>query len=514
MHANAIAQCFARLSTADFRRELLGAATGRRSYGEVRDGMMGYAGWLSGAEGIRPGERVAICLPKTLETLQLVYGILAAGAAYVPLPFDGAVPRLSQILASLRPALFVTTKKMAAMLRLAGVPLPAGRMVEVEDDEALAKLSQGIPPRKSIAEVSPRDLAAVFFTSGSTGEPKGVMWSQRGMAAAIAGVVHRRKETAADRLINIAALHYTGAANIFSTVLSGGRVYLCDDREMLIAEHIAAILEREGTTIWLSSATALRMLVEAGNLPTRDLRALRHVQIVGERMPIATLRAAMAAMPNAEFHNLYAASEAFDMAVYPIPRPLDPDLSVLPLGWPCAGYELSLRDEAGREVAAGEIGEICVVGSAVTIGYWDDPALSAARRLSGVADSYRTGDLARRDSDGLLTLVGRQDHVVKLRGHRFDLGEIEAVAKAAPGVREAVAFVINGPTEASDIVLAILSDAIGEARTGLEHDLQQIAQDRLPRFARPRRLIILGEFPRLSSGKTDRQGLERLVAPA
>ena len=386
-------------------------------------------------------------------------------------------------------------------------------MIDVDDDEtALARLRQGIPALNKVATVSPLDLAAIYFTAGSTGQPKGVMWSQRGMAAAILAPVQRRQETDADRFFSIAGLHYTGSCNVFSTVFSGATVYLCSDRETLFADRLAEVLEREATTVWLSSATALRMLVEEGALPSRDLRALRHVQIVGERMPIAALRAAMAAMPNAEFHNLYAASEAFDMAVYPVPRPLGADVSALPIGWPCPGYELSLRDEGGREVAVGETGEICVVGPAVAVGYWDDPALSAARRLTGVADSYRTGDLALRDAHGLITLVGRQDHVVKLRGHRVDLDEIETVAKAAPGVRDAVAFVMNEPTEAVDIVLAVLSDAAGDVQTDLERDFQQIAHDRLPRFAHPRRLIILHEFPLLASGKIDRRGLKRLVA--
>jgi acyl-coenzyme A synthetase/AMP-(fatty) acid ligase len=357
----------------------------------------------------------------------------------------------------------------------------------------------------------PLDLAAIFFTSGSTGDPKGVMWSQRGMAAAIAATVRRRNETAADRFISIAGLHYTGSCNIFSAVLSGARVYLCGDRETLFADRLAGLLEREATTIWLSSATALRLLVEGGNLAVRDLHAIRFVQISGERMPIASLRAAMEAMPNAEFHNLYAASEAFDMVEYPVPRPLRAEVSELPLGWPCPTYEVSLRDEAGREVATGETGEICVVGPAVTVGYWGDPALSAAKRLPDVPDSYRTGDLARQGADGLITLVGRQDHVVKLRGHRFDLGEIEAAAKEEPRVREAVAFVTGGSPKATDILLAVLADATGEARMDLERALQRISRERLPRFARPGRFVILGEFPLLSSGKIDRKGLEQIL---
>jgi acyl-coenzyme A synthetase/AMP-(fatty) acid ligase len=194
-------------------------------------------------------------------------------------------------------------------------------------------------------------------------------------------------------------------------------------------------METERTTVWSASATALRLLAEFGGLERRDLRCLRRVEMYGERMPMAALRTAMAALPGTAFHNLYAASEAFDMIEYEVPRPLPAGMDTLPLGRPSVTYQLSLRDEEGCLVEPGETGEICVVGAAVTVGYWGDPALSKAKRLGDVGDSYRTGDLARLDPDGLYYLVGRRDHVVKLRGHRFDLGEIEAAARGEPGRR-------------------------------------------------------------------------------
>src|SRR5262249_8450925 len=110
----------------------------------------------------------------------------------------------------------------------------------------------------------------------------------------------------------------------------------------------------------------------------------------------------MQALPNAEFRNLYGATEAFGMAEHRLGRPLAAGPTALPPGRPRPSYVLTLRDEDGREVAPGRTGEICVIGPAVTIGYWSDPALTAARRLPGAPDSYRTGDLARRDEDGTI----------------------------------------------------------------------------------------------------------------
>jgi len=157
----------------------------------------------------------------------------------------------------------------------------------------------------------------------------------------------------------------------------------------------------------------------------------------------------------------------------------------------------------------GETGEICVVGAAVTIGYWGDPALSTAKRLAGIGDSYRTGDLARLDADGLYYLMGRKDHVVKLRGHRFDLGEIETAARGVSGVRDAVAIALSSQT-LGDLALAILAGA-GDDRTALRAALTRILAARLPSFARPNRFIFFDAFPLLASGKIDRRQIEALV---
>jgi amino acid adenylation domain-containing protein len=511
MPANPIIQCLIDLPPAQRRRELIAATAGRLSYGDVRDGMLAYAGWLTGAEGIQPGDRVAICLPKSLETVQLVYAILAAGAAYVPLQYQGPPARLSRILTSIRPALFITTRQMAAMMRAAGAAtLAAVRVIEVEDGEAgLAGLIRGVPPRRNIADVPPEGLAVVFFTSGSTGEPKGVMWSQRNMQAAIMSSRLNQQVTPDDRFIGVSGLHYS-SSEIFFPVTAGARVYLCSDRETS-ADHIAAAMEREATTIWAATSTALRLLVEGGDLPARDLRALRLVVFFGERMSVAALRAAMEALPHAEFRNLYGATEAFGMAEHKLVRPPAADTAMLPVGRPRPEYAMSLRDEDGLEVAPGRTGEICVTGPAVTIGYWNDPALTATKRLPGVPDSYRTGDLARRDGDGTIWLVGRKDHQVKLRGHRFDLSEIEAVARGVPGVQEAVALAPGADQEKGELLLAVLVVGATEEKESVERRLKRICRERLPRFAWPGRIATCADFPLLSSGKIDRRALEAMI---
>src|SRR5262249_7126645 len=146
----------------------------------------------------------------------------------------------------------------------------------------------------------------------------------------------------------------------------------------------------------------------------------------------------------------------------------------------------------------GDIGEICVEGAPVMVGYWNDSDLTERRQIAGRAGTWRTGDLGYRGQDGLLRLAGRRDQMVKIRGHRFDLGEVETVLRGQAGVYDAFAVLAQDGIRAA--VLAESSDELNAA-------LRLLCARRLPVFARPTRLLFLREFPTLPTGKLDRMGL-------
>lgn len=490
-------------------RIVFASAAGSLSFAELGESMRLFASWLGQVAGVGPGDRVAVCLPKGLEAVQIVYGVLHAGATYAPLPFHSPAARLRAILSSLRPRLLLTTAAVAR--RLAGeaeaTSLPPIREIEPEAcGRGLAPLLQGIRP-SPVASISPDDLAAIYFTSGSTAEPKGVMLSHRNIATSIGAMQRRDRLAENDRRISHAGMHYVASFDLFLPTVSGCRVFLLTEREAMFPEHIVEVMARARPTVWTSSTTALRLLLDQGGLARHDLPELRRVAFYGEPMPPAVLRRLMDALPYTEFLNHYGATEVYNMAYYLVPRPL-PDLAALPIGRPVDHCVLTLRDQSGAEVKAGEVGEICVTGPAVTSGYWHDPELTAAKRLEGRPDSYRTGDLAVLGEDGLLRLVGRSDHVVKLRGHRFGLAEIEAALKAHDHARDAVAIAVPRSQGDAEIRAAVSS----EAGAGIEPGLRRLCHERLPAFAQPARITILRRFPLLSTGKVDRQTLQRLLA--
>ena len=488
-------------------RDAFRTATTSLSFAQLQQTVLRSSAWLAGKFAAGPGDRIAFCLPKSIEAIQIMFGILAAGAAYVPLPIHGPAIRQKQILDSVKPKLLIAAPETATRLERefgrADLP-PIVRVPASEDGGGLDLLIRDRAPASMIAGGAADDLSAIYYTSGSTGEPKGVMYSHRGLTAAVEAVARLCGMEESDRLISVSGLHYSSTAGVLYPLLRGCSCYLLDDRETMFAERIGAAMERHRTTIWLASATVWRLLVEAGQLEKRDFKSLRMVKLVGEPISIPLLRRSMAALPEAHFFNHYAASEAFYIAEYEIAQAPDMALKALPVGRPSDIYELSLRDDAGVPVAPGEVGEICVVGPSVLKGYWNDAALTAAKRLPGIPDSFRTGDLASFSSDGLLHLAGRKDHVVKLRGNRFDLGEIEAVLRSHAAVREAVAFLSAAPG-GEDVVTAVI---LAEESPTLMRELRQLCRGRLPGFARPAAIQIASQFPMSATGKVDRQAVK------
>jgi amino acid adenylation domain-containing protein len=491
-------------------RVLYRTAKGSFTYAQVRSQMLAAAAWLQQSHGVAAGQRVAICLPKSLETVCLFYGVLAAGACFVPLQFNGPLDRLLKQLARLEPQLLVTTRMMAQKLGAGPgtAPLPPTVCIEMTDDgRGLDRLVQGISPLSKPIPVDPGDLAAIYFTSGSTGEPKGIMVSFGGMAGTVKALAVVDM-TGDDRMINLTPLQYASSMQLFYPLVGGCSIRLMTDEEAMFPDAIAAVLRQERITRWEGTAPVLRLLVESDAAKGAEFEAIRRVKFVGERLPMTTLQKAMRIMPKAEFENAYGASEAFRILVYPVPRPLPENLQTLPLGRPTEAYEMTLRNAAGDPVPEGEVGEICVVGDNVMMGYWKEPELTAASRIPGIAKSYRTGDLARLGEDGHYHFVGRADHRIKLRGHRFDLGEIEAALKSHPAVHDAVAIVLQaGPQK--DRVLAVVVAAKDDK---LLVELKAICAKRLPVFARPAGILRLDKFPQLPSGKVDRKALQTLGA--
>lgn len=469
------------------------------SYRELAALAQATAVWLR-RQGIQPGDRVALCLPKSVDAVALILGTLAAGGVYVPLDAQIPLERARRILEDARPRLVAGTDSTLGRLQLAleASSVATLALTRVGHGEALRArigdtlLGLPLPPASGDA------LAALLYTSGSTGTPKAVMLSHANVSTFVEWAVHETGLTADDRISSHAPFHFDlSTFDLFATFSVGATVHLLDEVAVKFPGSVARMLEQERISVWYSVPTAIRMLMDRDALDSTRLPALRLMIFAGEAYPPRQLAAAMHALPGVRFLNWYGPTETNVCTCHEVREPPAPDCRAIPVGQACSHLEVRLLDAHGVDVPAGTTGEICVLGPAVMRGYWGRPALTDAVRIDGREDSYRTGDFGFRDAQGRLTLVGRRDHQVKLRGHRIELGDVENVLGLHPEVSE-VAVVVAGDGE-PELVGALVAPAeIGDDR------LHNHAAGHLPAYSIPTRWMRYPSLPRTATGKVDR----------
>ncbi|NJL94878.1 MAG: amino acid adenylation domain-containing protein [Anaerolineae bacterium] len=355
------------------------------------------------------------------------------------------------------------------------------------------------------------DLAYIMYTSGSTGQPKGIMHTHA------SGLSYARTAAATysllpeDRLSNHSPLHFDMSTfDYFSGPLAGATTVLIPEAYTLLPASLSQLVQDERLSIWYSVPFALIQLLLRGALDQRDLSSLRWVLYGGEPFPIGHLRALMERWPQARFSNVYGPAEVNQCTYYHLPPPQTwpADQENVPLGviWENAeGLVLDEADQPARE------GELVVRTPTMMQGYWNRPDLNARafyrrERLPGLPEVfYRTGDLVRLRPDGLYDFLGRKDRQVKVRGYRVELDEVEAALAALPVVESSAAYVLPGADGEAQIEAAVI---LRDGQATSPADLLNALRAHLPPYALPGTLAFLEVFPRTTSGKIDRRSLQ------
>jgi len=492
----------------------------RMSYAALEQGANRLARSLA-AHGVRRGDRVGMWLPKSPEAVMAVWGILKAGAAYVPVDPGAPPARLGFIARDGAIAGLITRADRATGLGEAfadGAPM---RALWYADDPAEAPRIAGLPgvPWRALAAESdappesapaPDDLAYILYTSGSTGEPKGVMHTHASALAFVEWAAETFAVGPEDRVAGHAPFHFDlSTFDLFATARGGAALHPVPARAASFPAAIAKLYTGERLTIWYETPSGLVLMLTRGNLRQLDLSALRVLLFAGEVMPVKVLRELMALAPHARFANLYGPTETNVCTWHDVTAP-PPDDRPLPIGRACSGDTLAILDESGTPVAPGTPGELWVHGASVMRGYWGRPGRTAetlrpiALPAGGTAVAYATGDVVRDSRDGVLEFLGRRDHQIKTRGYRVELGEIEAVLQRHPSVAEAVVLAIPDP-EITHRLIAVVVPAAGAAID--EASLKQHCAAALPRYMVPEHIGARDALPRTSSGKVDRRAL-------
>lgn len=476
--------------------------------------------------GVRKGDRVALWLPKCPEAVVALYGAMRAGAAYVPIDPGAPPPRLAYILRDCAAAALVTRADRAEQLRDAvrGAPSLRGVWYADADREAVAfdgvpgigwpEIAQ-MPAQANDPDAIEQDLAYILYTSGSTGEPKGVMLSHRNALAFVDWAAETFAVGPDDRLANHAPFHFDlSVFDLFAASRAGAAVYPVPPRLSPFPAAIARMYAERRLTIWYEVPSSLILFLGSGDLGSLDLSSLRVLLFAGEVFPSKYLRQIMAMLPGVRFANLYGPTETNVCTWYDVTEPPAGD-EPIPIGKPCANCEAFILDEQRRPVADGEVGELWVRGPTVLRGYWGNPERTAATVADlpiteGFADrAYRTGDLVRCLPGGDLQFLGRRDHQVKTRGYRVELGEIETALLKHPAVAEAVAIAVPDPEITHRLRAVVVLRAERQASAA---ELMQHCAETLPRYMVPEAVDFRPEFPRTSSGKIDRRALAASLA--
>ncbi len=438
------------------------------------------------ARGAGPGELVALLLPRSADMVLAQMAVTKTGAAFLPVDPTYPDERVELMLRDAAPALTLDAKEVAGLLAAPVDGAPDHRPTDTDRSRPLDL----------------DDPAYVIYTSGSTGTPKGVVLTHRGLAAFAAAEAEHYQVAPGDRVLAFATPSFDASVLELCMSLPHGARLVVPAPGPLLGAQLAEVLRDEGITHTLLPPAALATLPPdtPGTLP--DLRTL----VVGADACSADLVARWA--PQYRMVNSYGPTEATVVATWS--APLEPDGAAPPIGRPLPATGAYVLDARLRPVADGVPGELWLSGPALARGYLGRPGLTAARFTADPfgppgTRMYRTGDRVRRDSRGELHYLGRTDHQLKLRGHRIEAGEVEAVLVRHPSVLDAVVSVREDEPGQPRLVAHLLAAPGTEPPSGAE--LRALVARSLPGYMVPSAFAVLEAFPLTESGKTDRAAL-------
>jgi amino acid adenylation domain-containing protein len=461
---------------------------------ELNDRANQVANHLS-ARGVGPGTVVALCTSRSLEMVVGLLGILKAGAAYLPL--DPSLPVLRQA------GMLADSGVQVLLTDLDTIPDLAAQLDTIvsfrHDESAISR--EATEPLK--IDLESESLAYITYTSGSTGEPKGIEVPHRAVVNLLESLREKPGLRPDDRLLAVTRLSFDLAvADIFLPLVTGAALVIVD---LVTASHggrLAAKISGAQATVMQATPATWNMLLRSGWMGLPNLRILSGGEALSRSLAEQLLERSK------EVWNLYGPAETTVFSTRA--RIQSAPGSPVPLGVPIANTDIYLLGQEGQEVAKETPGEIYIGGAGVALGYRNRPELTAARFVQSPFDStpgarlYRTGDLARYGPDGFLEYLGRTDHQVKIKGYRIELGEIEAALERQPSVRQAIASTQEDELGEKRLVAYL---QLGSQKSIDQNELRDNLRQTLPNYMIPGVFVLVEEFPLSANGKVDRKAL-------
>ena len=471
--------------------------------------------------GIGPGERVGIYLPKQPETVFGLFGAAAAGACFVPINPLLKPRQLAHILPHCNVRVLLTSNTRLELLADVVRECPDLHTIIVVEDQ-VADSVPDLPQRLvSYAELCrsassdytshrriDTDMTAILYTSGSTGNPKGVVLSHRNMVAGARSVASYLGNTPNDRVLAVLPLSFDAGLSQLTTVFSVGAAAVLMD--YLLPRDVIRAVARYGITGLAAVPTLWNQLKDL-QWPAEAVQSLRYITNTGGAMPVPTTRALQKTLPHTLIFLMYGLTESFRSTYLP------PDqVSVRPdsMGKAIPNAEVLVINEAGRECAPREPGELVHRGALVSLGYWNDPEKTAERfkpcptqpqEIPHTELAVWSGDQVMKNEEGYLYFISRKDEMIKTSGYRVSPTEVEESAYASGLVAAAAAVGLPHPGLGQAILLVVTPGANATATKDLEDAVMAHCRRELPNFMIPSIIVARSALPHNQNGKIDRR---------
>lgn len=475
---------------------------------QVSDGLV--------AHGLEAGDRAAIYLPKLPETVFSLFGTAQAGGVFVPINPLLKPQQVSYILRDCNVRILITSKDRFAQLKDVIATCPNLKLVILLGDkkpdftlhnvqvlnwnELLQTTDHASTHRRNES-----DVAAILYTSGSTGNPKGVVLSHRNMVAGAESVAEYLKNTSEDRLLAVLPFSFDYGLSQMTTAFSvGASVVLMD---YLLPRDVIKAADRYEITGLAAVPPLWNQLVQL-EWPESVTKRLRYITNSGGAMPVATTQQFRQSLPNTDIVLMYGLTEAF-RSTYLAPNQVD--IRPESMGKAIPNAEIIVVREDGTECEAGEAGELVHKGPLVSMGYWNDANKTAERfkptpnqlpELKLIETAVWSGDQVKRDEEGYLYFISRKDEMIKTSGYRVSPTEVEEVLYSLGLVEEVAALGIPHPMLGQAIALIVKPSGTHDKATILKQCMRE-----LPNFMVPKEVILLETLPRNQNGKIDRKSL-------
>lgn len=478
--------------------------------------------------GIRHGERVGIYLNKSIPSIISIFAILKAGAVYVPLDANAPISRIAYIIENCQISCLLTSSLKASNLPEISAQAPSLKNAIITDDSPvdIGAVTFNLHAWQAVIQNSPAtlpanpsvetDLAYILYTSGSTGVPKGVMITHLNALTFVNWCFQTFSVSSQDCLSSHAPLHFDlSIHDIYVAIKAGATIALVPETLSMFPPRLAAWIASMGITVWYSVPSILSMLVLHGRLDKHDFSRLRTILFAGEVFPVKYLRTLMEAIPGADYYNLYGPTETNVITYFKTPPLSRKRTTPVPIGKACENMDVFALTETGKLLSKpGEEGELIGCGPGVAMGYWGDPVKTAESFIQHPLQAnspetvYCTGDIVTIDEAGNYIYIGRKDQMIKSRGYRIEIGDIETAIYSHPEIQESAVVAIPDDLLGNRLkVFVVLKENASPLNAA---DLRMHCAERLPKYMIPEAVEFLPNLPKTSTGKTDKPALLKL----